>query len=73
MGSLDFRREGGGSRAWAKSRVEKLFGMFAWDVVLLGMRERDGRGRGRGRWKSERKWKRGNGRTLEANRYIDEQ
>jgi len=27
MGSLDFRREGGGSRAWAKSRVEKLSGM----------------------------------------------
>jgi hypothetical protein len=66
IGSLDFRREGGGSRAWAKSRVEKLSGMFAWDVVLLG--RRGGRD---GRWKSERKWKNGNGRTVEANRYID--
>jgi hypothetical protein len=46
---------------------------FAWDDVLLGEEGREGRWKSERKWKSERRWKSGNGRTLEANKYIDVQ
>jgi hypothetical protein len=54
------RREEGGGRGRNRG-LRNCLRCFAWDDVLLGEEGREGR------------WKSGNGRTLEANKYIDVQ
>jgi hypothetical protein len=66
------RREEGGGRGRNRG-LRNCLRYFAWDDVLLGEEGREGRWKSERKWKSERRWKSGNGRTLEANKYIDVQ